>query len=94
LADVDFIISDLEPVSTVNLSTVSCLRYYLSVFWGLTGICIIILISFKKRDYYLNFARIFTNNAKAFTELDSIMESLLEKIQVLDPEIRKQGMMV
>jgi len=32
--------------------------------------------------YYLNFARIFTNNAKAFTAVGSIMGSLLEKIQV------------
>jgi len=32
--------------------------------------------------YYLNFARIFINNAKAFTTVGSIMRSLLEKIQV------------
>jgi len=33
-------------------------------------------------SFYLNFARIFTNNAKAFTSVGSIMRSLLEKIQV------------
>ena len=32
--------------------------------------------------YYLNFARIFITNAKAFTTVGSIMRSLLEKIQV------------
>jgi len=32
---------------------------------------------------YLNFARIFTNHAKAFASESSMMGSLLEKIQVI-----------